>query len=262
MRCFDRPVLALGDTGAHERHAHAGHDRLDVGEVDVDLTRYDDQITDALDRLTQDVVGDQKGFGQRRAAVDEAEQPLIGNGDQGIDRVAQLLDAAIGEVHPPPALKAERFGDHRHRQRADLGRQRREDRRRATAGAAAEASGQEHHVGAVQDLEDTLGIFERRLATDVGVAAGPQSTGQVVPELQLDRRFGTPQSLDIGVGADELDAAQLGLDHAVHRVATAAADSDDLDLRWRLIDALERDRQSVLFRRFVEQNHGFSLSVY
>ena len=39
LRRLDRPIFTLGDTGAHQRHAHTGHDGLDVGEVDVDLTR-------------------------------------------------------------------------------------------------------------------------------------------------------------------------------------------------------------------------------
>ena len=39
-----RPVLARGDARAHEGHAHALHDRLDVGEVEVDEAGPGDQV--------------------------------------------------------------------------------------------------------------------------------------------------------------------------------------------------------------------------
>ena len=39
------------------------------------------------------------------------------------------------------------------------------------------------------------------------------------------------ERLGVGVGRDELDAAQAGVDHAVDRVGAAAADADDLDDR-------------------------------
>ena len=46
---------------------------------------------------------------------------------------------------------------------------------RAGAGAAAQAGGEEDHVGAVEQLEDLLGVLERRLAADLGVGAGAQA---------------------------------------------------------------------------------------
>ena len=52
-----RAVLAFGDAGAHHRQAHARHDRLHVGEVEVDQPGHEDQVRDALNRLPQHVVG-------------------------------------------------------------------------------------------------------------------------------------------------------------------------------------------------------------
>ncbi len=182
-----------------------------------------------------------KASDERGAALDEVEQPLVGDGDQGVDRAAQLVDAALGELHAPPPLEAERLGDHRHGERADLGRQRGDDRHRAGAGAAAQAGGQEDHVGALEDLEDALGVLERGLAAHLGVGAGAQALGEQVADLQLDRRAALAQRLEVGVGGDELDAAQLRVDHAVDRVAAAAAHPDHLDPR--------RDRVRRVLRR-------------
>src|SRR5262252_1351796 len=43
--------LHLAPAGAHHRQAHARHDRFDVGEVEVDHARHEDQIRDPLNRL-------------------------------------------------------------------------------------------------------------------------------------------------------------------------------------------------------------------
>ena len=107
-------------------------------------------------------------------------------------------------------------------------------------------------------LEHPLGVFERRLAADLRVAAGAEALGELRAELQLDRRPALAQRLQVGVGGDELDAAQLGVDHPVDRVAAAAADADHLDVGRGGVDRVlasagERLARCVLV---VEENHG------
>ena len=116
-------------------------------------------------------------------------------------------------------FEAERLGDHGDGERADLGGQRGDDGRRAGAGAAAHAGGEEDHVGAFERLEDLLGVLQGGLAADVGVGAGAEAVGEHAADLQLDRRAALGERLRVGVGGDELDAAELSVDHAVHRVA-------------------------------------------
>ena len=53
------------------------------------------------------------------------------------------------------------------RQRADFARDARDDRRRAGAGAAAGAGGDEDHVRALQQGLDAVVVLHRRLAADV-----------------------------------------------------------------------------------------------
>src|SRR4051794_8111813 len=55
---FEGAVLALGDAGTHEGHAHAGHDGAHVGEIDVHLPGDGDEVADALHGLAQHVVSD------------------------------------------------------------------------------------------------------------------------------------------------------------------------------------------------------------
>ena len=58
LRGVERAVLASADAGAHERHAHARHDRAHVGEVEVDQPGDEDQVRDALHGLQQHGIGD------------------------------------------------------------------------------------------------------------------------------------------------------------------------------------------------------------
>ncbi len=53
----DRAVVAAGRADAHERRAGVLHDRLDVGEVEVDQARRGDEVGDALDAGEQHLVG-------------------------------------------------------------------------------------------------------------------------------------------------------------------------------------------------------------
>ena len=60
----------------------------------------------------------------------------------------QARDALVGLPAALLALEAERLGDDADGERAAVARDLRDDRRRAGAGAAAHAGGDEHHVGA------------------------------------------------------------------------------------------------------------------
>ena len=78
------------------------------------------------------------------------------------------------------ALEAERLGDDGNRERAELAREARDDRRGSRAGAAAEAGGHEDHVGARQRLNERVGVLERRLTPDVRVGPRAEPLGELV----------------------------------------------------------------------------------
>jgi hypothetical protein len=153
----------------------------------------------------------------------DRQQLLVGDDDGGVHRVDQLLQAALGLVLAALALEGERLGHHRDGQRAHLARQRSDDRGGARPGASAEAGGHEHHVRALQRLDDLVGILQRGAASDLGISARTQAIRQLHAELDLHRRLATLQRLQIGVGDDELHAFQVRLNHAIDRVAAAAA---------------------------------------
>ena len=61
----------------------------------------------------------------------------------------------------------------------------RDDGRATGAGAAALARGDEHHVGALQHLFDLVAVLLGGLATDLGIGAGAEATGELAADVEL-----------------------------------------------------------------------------
>jgi hypothetical protein len=91
------------------------------------------------------------------------------------------------------------------------------------------ARGDEDHVGAPEDVLDLLGVVLGGLLADLGVGACPQATGELAADVELDVGVRHQQRLGVGVDGDELDTLEPDLDHAVHGVHAATADTDHLD---------------------------------
>ena len=104
-----------------------------------------------------------------------------------------------------------------------------DDRRRAGAGAAAHAAGDEHQVGALQRARATSSRFSSIAWRPIsGRAPAPSPRVSFLPIWTLTSDFDAGQRLGVGVDRDELDALEVLVDHAVDGVAAAAADADDL----------------------------------
>jgi hypothetical protein len=72
-------------------------------------------------------------------------------------------------------------------------------------------------------------VFLGGQAADLGVGPGAEAPGELTADVELHIGVTAEQCLGVGVDGDELDALQTGVDHSVHRVASTAADTDDLD---------------------------------
>ena len=79
-----------------------------------------------------------------------ASSRWFGMRDQRVDHLAQLREAGLGLLRALPSLEDERLGDDGDREDAELLGHLRDDGRGAGAGAAAEAGGDEDHVGALE----------------------------------------------------------------------------------------------------------------
>ena len=103
--------------------------------------------------------------------------------------------------------------------------------RAAGAGAAALAGRHEHHVGALDDLFDLVGVVLGSLLADVGVGAGAEAASQLAPDVELDVGVAHQQRLRVSVDGDELHASESDLDHPVDGVDATSADAGNLDDR-------------------------------
>ncbi len=192
----------------------------------------------------QHLVSHAEGFGKGRPLVGDAEQVLIRNNDQRIDIALQFRDAGFGQAHTMAAFEGERLGNDADGQDAAFAGTLGDDRCRAGAGAAAHASGDEDHVRTFE----VLGNFGRGLLggghADFGMRAGPQAHGDA--HAQLDALIGTRelQLLCIGIGDDELDALEAGLDHVVDSVAPGPTDTEHDNARLQLHRARRRKTNS------------------
>ena len=95
LRGVEGAVLAGGQADAHHGGAGVLHDGADVGEVEVDQARDGDQVGDALDALTQRVVGDAERIEHAGLLVDDFEQTVVGDDDERVDLLGQQVDALL-----------------------------------------------------------------------------------------------------------------------------------------------------------------------
>lgn len=163
--------------------------------------------------------------------------------------LAQFLDALERNLHAAAAFKRERLGDHGDGQDAHLLGQLRDHRSGAGTGTATHAGGDKNHVRALQCVHDALAVFQRGLTADFRIGACAQALGDVGTQLQLQLGAAVLDRLRVGVGGDEFHAIDVGVHHVRNRVATAAADADDLDHRVgsHLFDQFKMCHVSVLF---------------
>ena len=157
---------------------------------------------------------------------------------------------ASATPHAALALELERLGDDADGEDAGLARRARHDRRRAGAGAAAHAGGDEGHVRAGEMVGDLVDRLLGGGAADLRLRAGAEPLRDRHAHLDEAVGLGHGERLRVGVGDDEVDALQARLDHVVDRVAAGAADAEDGDprLQFRDVGHLQIDtHRSVLF---------------
>ena len=183
----------------------------------------------------EDIVGHLERIGQGGALVGDAEQVLVWDDDQRIDIFLQLRHTRLGDAHPLHALEMKRLGHHADRQDPRFAGDPGDDRRRAGAGAAAHAGGQEHHVRAVDRFED---LVERLLGggpPDIRPRPGAEAARDADAELDLARRGRLLQRLRVGVADDEFAADQVRPDHVVDGIPAGTADPDHGNARLKLV---------------------------
>ena len=137
LRGIGGSMLAAALADAHHRRPGVGHDRLDVGEIEIDQSGLRDQIADSGDTLAEDVVGIRERFVKRRLLLDDLQDTLVRDRDQRVDLALELGDAVLGNLHPLFPFECEGLRYDRDRQRSGLSNDLGDHGERAGAGSAA-----------------------------------------------------------------------------------------------------------------------------
>ena len=232
---FERAVVALAFASAHHRLAHLAHHRTHVREVEIDQARHNHQVGDRAHALLQHFVGELERFLEGGFRLGDQEQVLVGNDDQRVDMLLQLVDARFGRAHAARPFEQERLGYHAHGEHAALARRLGDDRGRTGAGAAAHARRDEHHVHPVERVLDILHGFLGCGLAHFGAGACAEPAGDIRTELDALFGRGRAERLRIGVGDDEIDAFDLRFHHVGDGVAARTADADDHDLGTKIV---------------------------
>ena len=224
-------VFALGNAHAHVRKAAVLQDGLDVRKVEVDEGGRDDEVGNAADTLLQDFVGNAERLRHGSVAGNDVPDLFVGDDDERIDVLSQIVDALHRVVHAALALEGEGLGDDRHGEDlhvlGDLG----DDGRRARARTAAHTGGNEEKVGLFDGLYELFLALLGSCTADLGVCARAQPLGEVGTDLDLGLCLAAGEDLRIGVDCNIFRAGDPGVDHAVDGIVARAAHADDLDAR-------------------------------
>ena len=191
------------------------------------MTGYVDDLGDTADGIFQYVVGVRKGLVLRHIITQHIQQFFVQDNDQRVHIGFELGQTVVGVGHAASALPVKGLGHHADCQDAHLLGHTRDDRRCASAGAAAHTRGDEQHVRAGNRFTD---VFDRQFGGFTTAFRLAARTQAATAQLNSFVRCATAQCLGIGVGANELDALHAGLDHVLNSVAAAAAYADHLDL--------------------------------
>ena len=192
----------------------------------------EDEVRDALHRLQQHGVGDLERLHQRRAAVHDGEEALVGDGDERVHHRAQLGQARLGLLLPPAPSKWKGLVTTATVRMPRSLRHCRHHGRRAGAGAAAEPGGDEHHVGALEHLRGSRSRSSwAALFPTSGLEPAPEPAGELARRAGSCTGAGEERSAWRSVLATmNSTPVKRCRHHPVDGIGAAAAEADHLDL--------------------------------
>ena len=116
-RGVEGAILARAKANAHHGRTGVLHDGADVSEVEVDQTRNGNEVGNALDALAKRIVGNAERIERRSLLVDDLEQTVVRDNNEGVDLLGKQIAALLGLIAANAAFETERLGDDANRER-------------------------------------------------------------------------------------------------------------------------------------------------
>lgn len=163
-------------------HSHEGdpcilHDGLDVGKIDVDETGFGDDVADALDALSQDVIGGSECGDHGCVFVNDFHDFVVGHKDECVNLGFKSFCSAVSEVLSARSFEYERLCDDTDGQDSKSAGEFGNHWCGTGSGSATHSSGNEDHIATVEDFIDRSFGFACGFSTFSGVSAGSETSG-------------------------------------------------------------------------------------
>ena len=148
----------------------------------------------------------------------------------------QFGNTRLCQFHATLAFKRERLGHNADSEDPRFARSPGHNRCRARARAATHTGGHESHVRAGKVIANLVDAFLGRSSTHFRLRTGTQTLGDGDTHLYEPLGFRHGQCLCVGVGDNEINPVQAGIDHVVDGIAAAAAHTKHGNARLELSD--------------------------
>ena len=177
----------------------------------------------------QDFVGLAEGFHHRDILVAHLQQAIVGDHDEGVADITQIVDAFKCLLGTTRAFEGEGAGNDANGQGAEFLGKLSDDGSSAGTGATTFTSGNEDHVCSLQGGFDFVAVVFSALASNFGVGTSAEATSCFTADVQLHIRVSKHERLGVGVDGDEFNSLEAVFDHAVNGVYAATADTNNFD---------------------------------
>ena len=214
--------------------ACALHDGGNIGEVQVDIALFHDQVGNALHAGLENIVCQCERFPHGQRLVQTLQQLFVRDHDQRIHVLPQLCNAPFCLHHLLFPLKSKRLCDNGNGEDPGLLCQTCNDRCCASTGATAHTSGNKYHICTLQCSFDLVLIFLGALSADIRFISGATAFGELCTDLDLRGCLGIIQSLGICIYCNIFNILYAGRHHAIQCVSAAAADANHFDIYIRI----------------------------
>ena len=253
LYCVQGLVIALTGTDTDVCNTLVGHNRLYIREVQINQGRQVNQVGNSLYRLLQNLICLLQSIRHGCTAIHNLQQLVIGDHNQGIHALFQLLNTFQRVLHTYFILKTERLRNHTDSQNPHILSQSGNNRRSAGTGAAAHSAGYEHHIRTLNSFLNLLDAFFGSLLADLRLGSGTQSLSQLLADLDGPFRLAELQRLLVRIDSDKFYSCNLLIYHAVHRVIAGAADSnhDNSGCGFRIVHHNFKQNLALLFSQSI-----------
>ena len=221
-------VGTLSSTNTHVSVACILHNGGNVCKVEVNESGNVDKLGNGLYTATENVVCNFKSVSKSDIGILYLLESLVGDNDERVYVLGELCDTCLCLLHSLTTLKSEGLGNDTNGKDAHFLSSLSNYGSRTCTGSAAHTCGDEYHVRAVKHTTDLFDGFLSALLTDLRVRTCALTSGNLIADDYLLSCARAVKHLAVGVDRYKFNATNVGGDHAVNCVVSAAAYTNNL----------------------------------